>query len=83
MWSWLLMSFLRYLATTRPLQYTTLWRIPCIAMAVVFIGAVLENGWLLLTVYSSTSADGRMECTQEFNVSAVVVFKTQKCCFSL
>lgn len=74
MWCWLFMSGLRYVATTRPLQYTTLWRIPCTAMSVVLVGAMLENGWLLFTVHSSTSAmdEGQgsaVACTQQFNVT--------------
>ncbi|KAI1704096.1 7 transmembrane receptor (rhodopsin family) domain-containing protein [Ditylenchus destructor] len=68
MWCWLFMSGLRYIATTRPLQYTTLWRIPCTAMSVVLGGAILENAWLLFTVHSVQSEAQPLTCTQQFDV---------------
>lgn len=79
MWCWLFMSGLRYFATTRPIRYTTLWRIPCTAMSLSLFGAVTENVWLLFTVYHksiTTYTNGKEEiqhgiCTQDFNVGII------------
>ena len=67
MWCWLFMSALRYIATTRPLQYTTLrGRIPCTAMSTVLLGSLIGNSWLLYSVYSK---DEEGQCSQQLNLA--------------
>uniref|UniRef100_A0A914DK60 G-protein coupled receptors family 1 profile domain-containing protein n=1 Tax=Acrobeloides nanus TaxID=290746 RepID=A0A914DK60_9BILA len=53
MWVWLLMSTLRYIATRKPLQYTTLYRLPYMAMTSTMIGSIVENSYLLFVVEGS------------------------------
>uniref|UniRef100_A0AC34H030 G-protein coupled receptors family 1 profile domain-containing protein n=1 Tax=Panagrolaimus sp. ES5 TaxID=591445 RepID=A0AC34H030_9BILA len=55
MWCWFFMSALRYLATQHPLQYTTLWRLPYLALSISFIGAMIENAWLLVVVFGNNN----------------------------
>uniref|UniRef100_A0A7E4VFG9 G_PROTEIN_RECEP_F1_2 domain-containing protein n=1 Tax=Panagrellus redivivus TaxID=6233 RepID=A0A7E4VFG9_PANRE len=50
MWCWFFMSALRFIATQRPLQYTTLWRLPYLALSAAFVGAMIENAYLLISV---------------------------------
>lgn len=73
MWCWLFMSALRYMATKSPLRYTTLWRVPYVAMTATFVLAVAENSWLLLSV----SASGN-ECFQESSVSWSLVISFEQ-----
>ncbi|GMR37354.1 hypothetical protein PMAYCL1PPCAC_07549, partial [Pristionchus mayeri] len=49
-WSWLLMSILRWLALYRPLMYHTLFNLPVRAVALITLAASLTNVWLLFTV---------------------------------
>ncbi|GMT16999.1 hypothetical protein PFISCL1PPCAC_8296, partial [Pristionchus fissidentatus] len=49
-WSWLLMSILRWLALYRPLLYHTLFNLPVRAVGLLTLAASLTNVWLLITV---------------------------------
>ena len=49
-WSWLLMSTLRYLSVYYPLVYISLWRLPRRVLSLTFGGAFLTNFWLLSVV---------------------------------
>ena len=50
------MSALRFIATSRPFQYTTLWRLPYLMIGLSFAGSVIENAWLLVFVQSDNSS---------------------------
>uniref|UniRef100_A0AC34Q5T5 G-protein coupled receptors family 1 profile domain-containing protein n=1 Tax=Panagrolaimus sp. JU765 TaxID=591449 RepID=A0AC34Q5T5_9BILA len=52
MWCWFFMSALRFIATSRPLQYTTLWRLPYLMIGVSFAGSIIINSWLIVGVHS-------------------------------
>ncbi|CAJ0606352.1 unnamed protein product [Cylicocyclus nassatus] len=54
-WSWLLMSTLRYLSVYKPLFYIRLWKLPVKVMCVVVCVAVLCNAWLLVSVENDPS----------------------------
>ncbi|KAK6738832.1 hypothetical protein RB195_020744 [Necator americanus] len=54
-WSWLLMSTLRYLSVYRPLLYIRLWKFPAKAMFTVVCAAVICNAWLLVSVENNPS----------------------------
>lgn len=70
------MSGLRYFATTRPIRYTTLWRIPCTAMSLLLFGAIVENACLLFTVYyKDTNEFQEGRCTEDFNVKITKLFE--------
>ncbi|KAE9550647.1 hypothetical protein FO519_006141 [Halicephalobus sp. NKZ332] len=56
MWCWFFMSALRFIATSRPFQYTTLWRLPYLMIGLSFAGSVIENAWLLIFVQSDNSS---------------------------
>ncbi|KAE9553548.1 hypothetical protein FO519_003241 [Halicephalobus sp. NKZ332] len=49
-WSWLLMSMLRYLSVYYPLVYIRLWKLPIRVLSITFGGAFLTNIWLLIIV---------------------------------
>uniref|UniRef100_A0A914Y435 G-protein coupled receptors family 1 profile domain-containing protein n=1 Tax=Panagrolaimus superbus TaxID=310955 RepID=A0A914Y435_9BILA len=49
-WSWLLMSTLRYLSVYYPLVYISLWRLPLRVLSVTFGGAFVTNLWLISVV---------------------------------
>uniref|UniRef100_A0AC35FSU0 G-protein coupled receptors family 1 profile domain-containing protein n=1 Tax=Panagrolaimus sp. PS1159 TaxID=55785 RepID=A0AC35FSU0_9BILA len=54
-WSWLLMSTLRYLSVYYPLVYISLWRLPLRVLSITFGGAFVTNLWLLSAVtYTKT-----------------------------
>lgn len=53
------MSFLRFMATKRPLEYKILWRIPFFSMIAAFVFGSLLNSWLFVDV---TYEDG--QCVQ-------------------
>ncbi|KAI6187422.1 hypothetical protein M3Y98_00241800 [Aphelenchoides besseyi] len=69
MWSYGIMSILRFLATKRPLQYTTLWRIPIYCMSSIFIIATLLNSWLLISVSYDTQTQ---TCVQEYSTTTQI-----------
>ncbi|KAI6198234.1 hypothetical protein M3Y99_01894900 [Aphelenchoides fujianensis] len=69
MWCFWLMSALRYMATRRPLQYSTLWRIPFIAMSVTFLLASFLNSWLLISVSYDKQAG---VCVQEYSTTTQI-----------
>uniref|UniRef100_A0A7E4V6P2 G_PROTEIN_RECEP_F1_2 domain-containing protein n=1 Tax=Panagrellus redivivus TaxID=6233 RepID=A0A7E4V6P2_PANRE len=55
-WSWLLMSMLRYLSVYYPLVYIRLWKLPRRVLSITFGGAFTTNLWLLYVVsYSPPS----------------------------
>ncbi|WKX93464.1 hypothetical protein Q1695_011050 [Nippostrongylus brasiliensis] len=54
-WSWLLMSTLRYLSVYKPLLYIRLWKFPAKAMFTVVCSAVICNAWLLVSVENNPS----------------------------
>ncbi|CAI4231750.1 unnamed protein product [Auanema sp. JU1783] len=49
-WSWLLMSTLRYLSVYHPLVYIRLWKLPYKVMMLVICFASIFNLWLLIAV---------------------------------
>ncbi|CAD5221597.1 unnamed protein product [Bursaphelenchus okinawaensis] len=67
MWCWWLMSALRYLATRRPLQYTTLWRLPCMVMGITFVMISLFNSFLIATVRYDVDTNS---CYQDYTPTA-------------
>uniref|UniRef100_A0A0R3RKK8 G_PROTEIN_RECEP_F1_2 domain-containing protein n=1 Tax=Elaeophora elaphi TaxID=1147741 RepID=A0A0R3RKK8_9BILA len=52
-WSWLLLSTLRYLAIRHPLFHLRLWQMPCRALSFIVIVSLALNAWLLLAVHST------------------------------
>ncbi|GMT31342.1 hypothetical protein PFISCL1PPCAC_22638, partial [Pristionchus fissidentatus] len=52
-WSWLLLSSLRYLAICHPLYHLRLWRMPYRALAFIIAMSALLNAWLLVVVEST------------------------------
>ncbi|KAL3989599.1 7 transmembrane receptor (rhodopsin family) protein [Acanthocheilonema viteae] len=52
-WSWLLLSTLRYLAIRHPLFHLQLWQMPCRALSFIIIVSLVLNAWLLLAVHST------------------------------
>ncbi|CAJ0557793.1 unnamed protein product, partial [Mesorhabditis spiculigera] len=60
-WSWLLLSSLRYLAICHPLYHLRLWQMPYRALAFIVSMSIFLNVWLLVAV----DADGG-GCTQDF-----------------
>ncbi|KAL6734917.1 hypothetical protein Aduo_005405 [Ancylostoma duodenale] len=54
-WSWLLMSTLRYLSVYHPLLHIRLWKLPTKAMFTVVCSAVICNAWLLVSVENNPS----------------------------
>ncbi|CAD5228151.1 unnamed protein product [Bursaphelenchus xylophilus] len=67
MWCWWLMSALRFLATRRPLQYTTLWRLPCMVMGVTFMLVSFFNSFLMATVHYDPKSQ---MCYQDYTATA-------------
>lgn len=67
MWCWWLMSALRYMATRRPLQYTTLWRLPCIVMGATFLCVACFNSFLVAMVRFDPLAG---QCYQQFSYAS-------------
>uniref|UniRef100_A0A914DNW2 G-protein coupled receptors family 1 profile domain-containing protein n=1 Tax=Acrobeloides nanus TaxID=290746 RepID=A0A914DNW2_9BILA len=49
-WSWLLMSTLRYLSVYHPLMYVQLWKLPLRMLLLILGGASITNIWLLIAV---------------------------------
>ncbi|CAI4228198.1 unnamed protein product [Auanema sp. JU1783] len=68
MYCWLCMSGLRYLAAMHPLQYSTVWRNPLIAIIATLIIAVILNLQLLTTI-GSESEEG---CSANPNMTFVI-----------
>ncbi|KAK6112707.1 7 transmembrane receptor (rhodopsin family) protein [Brugia pahangi] len=52
-WSWLLLSTLRYLAIRHPLFHLQLWQMPYRALSFIIIVSLALNAWLLLAVHST------------------------------
>ncbi|CAI4222336.1 unnamed protein product [Auanema sp. JU1783] len=52
-WSWLLLSSLRYLAICHPLYHLRLWQMPYRALAFIIMMSILLNLWLLVAVEST------------------------------
>ncbi|GMT16588.1 hypothetical protein PFISCL1PPCAC_7885, partial [Pristionchus fissidentatus] len=63
-WSWLLMSVLRYLSVYHPLVYIRLWQLPTKALATSFVVAATANSWLLLSVTNNDHTNNGGGCTQ-------------------
>ncbi|CAJ0945566.1 unnamed protein product, partial [Mesorhabditis belari] len=61
-WSWLLMSILRWLALYHPLLHRTLYDFPVRLLSLILFIASLTNCWLLVTVEYRVGA--RSFCTQ-------------------
>uniref|UniRef100_A0A914WZL8 G-protein coupled receptors family 1 profile domain-containing protein n=1 Tax=Plectus sambesii TaxID=2011161 RepID=A0A914WZL8_9BILA len=51
-WSWLLMSTVRYLAIRHPLLHLRIWRAPYRAIALIIFSSALTNVWLIFAVSS-------------------------------
>ncbi|GMR37744.1 hypothetical protein PMAYCL1PPCAC_07939 [Pristionchus mayeri] len=62
-WSWLIMSILRYLSVYHPLVYIRLWQMPTKVLAAAFVVASTANAWLLVSVKNNDQA-GDAGCTQ-------------------
>ncbi|CAJ0576565.1 unnamed protein product, partial [Mesorhabditis spiculigera] len=62
-WSWLLMSILRWMALYYPLLHRTLYDFPLRILSLIFIIASLTNCWIFITV--DYRSEPRPECTQE------------------
>lgn len=62
-WSWLLMSTLRYLAIRHPLFHLRLWRTPYLAIAFIVLFSALTNIWLFIGVSSDVSGCGQQYLT--------------------
>uniref|UniRef100_A0A914WZL3 G-protein coupled receptors family 1 profile domain-containing protein n=1 Tax=Plectus sambesii TaxID=2011161 RepID=A0A914WZL3_9BILA len=54
-WSWLLMSTVRYLAIRHPLLHLRIWRAPYRAIALIIFSSALSNVWLIVAVSSGTA----------------------------
>ncbi|VDM24194.1 unnamed protein product [Toxocara canis] len=52
-WSWLLLSTLRYLAVRHPLFHLRIWRMPYRALAFIVLMSLALNAWLLIAVHST------------------------------
>ncbi|VDK43505.1 unnamed protein product [Anisakis simplex] len=52
-WSWLLLSTLRYLAVRHPLFHMRIWRMPYRALAFIVLMSLALNAWLLIAVHST------------------------------
>ncbi|KAM3728272.1 putative G-protein coupled receptor [Dirofilaria immitis] len=52
-WSWLLLSTLRYLAIKHPLFHLRLWQMPYRALSFIVMVSLALNAWLLLAVHST------------------------------
>uniref|UniRef100_A0A8R1YF62 G-protein coupled receptors family 1 profile domain-containing protein n=1 Tax=Pristionchus pacificus TaxID=54126 RepID=A0A8R1YF62_PRIPA len=65
-WSWLIMSVLRYLSVYHPLVYIRLWQMPTKVLAGAFVVASTANSWLLISVKNNDegSMTGDAGCTQ-------------------
>ncbi|GMT22761.1 hypothetical protein PFISCL1PPCAC_14058, partial [Pristionchus fissidentatus] len=63
-WSWLLMSMLRYLSVYRPLVYIRLWKMPAKALIISFLVSSSANAWLLLCVKNNDNSSNGGGCTQ-------------------
>uniref|UniRef100_A0A9J2PZ89 G-protein coupled receptors family 1 profile domain-containing protein n=1 Tax=Ascaris lumbricoides TaxID=6252 RepID=A0A9J2PZ89_ASCLU len=59
-WSWLLLSTMRYLAVRHPLFHLRIWRMPYRALAFIVLMSLALNAWLLIAVHSTVFG-----CTQE------------------
>ncbi|CAD6190148.1 unnamed protein product [Caenorhabditis auriculariae] len=65
-WSWLLMSTLRYMSVYHPLLYIRLWSLPAKVMLTVIFSACSLNAWLLVAVEKSADENG-CTVTEMFN----------------
>uniref|UniRef100_A0A1I7XG32 G_PROTEIN_RECEP_F1_2 domain-containing protein n=1 Tax=Heterorhabditis bacteriophora TaxID=37862 RepID=A0A1I7XG32_HETBA len=63
-WSWLLLSSLRYLAICHPLYHLRLWQMPYRALA--FLMSVVLNAWLLVAVQSTQMGYDEIQVTAIF-----------------
>uniref|UniRef100_A0AC34RS93 G-protein coupled receptors family 1 profile domain-containing protein n=1 Tax=Panagrolaimus sp. JU765 TaxID=591449 RepID=A0AC34RS93_9BILA len=64
-WSWLLMSLLRYLSVYYPMVYIQLWKLPVRILAITLGGAFVTNIWLLIAVtYIPTEVAYSGSCDQ-------------------
>uniref|UniRef100_A0A8R1TR47 G_PROTEIN_RECEP_F1_2 domain-containing protein n=1 Tax=Onchocerca volvulus TaxID=6282 RepID=A0A8R1TR47_ONCVO len=66
-WSWLLLSTLRYLAIRHPLFHLRLWQMPCRALSFIVIVSMALNAWLLFAVQST-----QFGCTQHAIFRSIV-----------
>ncbi|XGW07288.1 hypothetical protein V3C99_010462 [Haemonchus contortus] len=78
-WSWLLMSTLRYLSVYQPLLYIRLWKFPAKAMFTVISAAVVCNAWLVVSVESNPTGGCTMVSLfgyQEINKAFLLIEST-------
>uniref|UniRef100_A0A914WBU3 G-protein coupled receptors family 1 profile domain-containing protein n=1 Tax=Plectus sambesii TaxID=2011161 RepID=A0A914WBU3_9BILA len=67
-WSWLLMSTLRYLAVKHPLFHLQLWQMPYRAVGLIVLFSSLTNVWLLVAVdHHNETGCTLNESTGDFN----------------
>ncbi|VDD96784.1 unnamed protein product [Enterobius vermicularis] len=76
-WSWLLLSTLRYLAVRHPLYHLRLWRMPYSVIAFVICTSVGVNGFLLFTIvatFTRAPAGGTyVECMEAPVISQTLI----------
>uniref|UniRef100_A0A0N5ATW1 G_PROTEIN_RECEP_F1_2 domain-containing protein n=1 Tax=Syphacia muris TaxID=451379 RepID=A0A0N5ATW1_9BILA len=75
-WSWLLLSTLRYLAVRHPLYHLRLWRMPYSVIAFVICTSIGVNGFLLVTIvatFTRVPAGTYVECMEAPVVSQTLI----------